>query len=183
MEQLLNWAEKIIALPAWVISATYAGLFAVSAISIELAPFSWTFLLASFAAFLSNGAILYWLSALHVVARSRQSTSAAQEGKERGLFLSALVWTTIWCVAAPLLTIFARPLQWFLFLAPTTLVVGYFFLRALWATVSALAAFECSPRTFQTFLQVLYFPIGVWFLQPRLQALLSAPRQHTANVT
>jgi hypothetical protein len=177
-----SWAERVIALDPPMVTGAVLATITIGPILMEVFPIG--SLLSRFAfalsALLSFSAIFLWTKALNAVAHSRLGSSEAVVRKQRALFRSLVFWTLVWCGLVVVLPFVVREI--FAVYALATLVVGYFYLCAVWATTRALLAFEKSNDAFWTFIQVLYFPVGVWFLRPRLQQLLSASPQTAASL-
>jgi hypothetical protein len=168
----MSWEEKVVGLNPLMVTAVFFLPAALSALLLELFPIgSWLAWVAfALAAAISLGATMIWTGALHKVALSRTRVARAD-------FQSVLFWLAAWCAlcaSAPNLPRFA----WFI--APIVVfMTGFSYIRAISRTTKALESFEPSQSSFWTFVQILYFPIGVWYLYPRLRRLLAAP-QHAA---
>lgn len=180
----MTLAERIIGLkPAVAISAWLASI-AIASIAIEilfpLGSPQWSFGFLAFGV-ITLPATYLWPVALNVVVCSRLAEGASIHRKSRAAFGAACLIMIAFLALGSI--IFFLPAQVFFATAALALVGGYFSLRALWLTTKALLAFENSDDGFWTFVQILYFPIGVWFLQPRLQRLLSAPALTEASFT
>lgn len=182
----MKWAERIIGLQPAIVTGAWLLMVILAAVMTEALPigsmFSWWGTpITTFLALLSIVPMFVWTGALRDVTHSRLGADTAKRHKEERLFRSAGFWAIVWCVALPFLP--RLPLQFFAVAALVSLIVGYLWLRAVWVTASALLSFENSDNAFWTFVQILYFPIGVWFLQSRLQSLLSAPQQAAPSPT
>lgn len=180
----MTLAEKIVALKPAVVTAAWISSIAVATIVTEVlfplgSPFWWLSSLV-FAA-ITLPITLGWPAALNAVALSRQVEAAAAKRASRSAFRGAAMIMLLFVTLGSASVAFF-PNQMMFAVMALALLGGYFSLRAFWLTAEALVDFEGSADTFRTFVSVFYFPIGVWFLEPRLQRLLSAPPQTTASI-
>lgn len=175
----MQWAEKIIGLHPAIVSGAFILTGLVSGMSLELAPLGSALSDAAFmlAALLSFGLIFGWMIALHTVAHSRLGSDLQTRKIQRATFVSAIGWSIAFNIAGALMPM--SPAQIFIVVAIIALIAGCFTLRAVWHTTSSLLKMEKREDAFWTFVQILYFPLGVWFLQPRLKNLLTLPAQPT----
>lgn len=125
-------------------------------------------------ALLSLGFIGLWTWSAASLVMSRAEPDAKERAITTAHLRSALIYFAL-CIAIMVATPSLLPsLGWPMFAAAAlaNLVAGYNWLRALWRVAKCVPG---SDNTFTTFLQILYFPLGVWFLYPRLRQLQAAP--------
>lgn len=180
----MTWAEKIIALRPITVTGAYLLPVAVAVLLMELFPIGSALAWIAFAlaALLGASPMFIWLHALSEVVHSRLGSDQKQIGVARARLASAGFWLVVWCALAAALPLLAQPAFFPLIITPN-LMFAFFWLRMNWETARLVLRFEDNPSsgTFWTFIQILYFPIGVWFLHPRLQRLLSASPQNSGS--
>ena len=117
-------------------------------------------------------ALWTWSAASLVM--SRTESNARERAITTAHLRSALIYFAFCIVIMMAMPSLLPWLGWPVFAAGviTNLAGGYNWLRALWRVAKRLPG---SDHTFTTFLQILYFPFGVWFLYPRLKQLQAAP--------
>lgn len=133
--------------------------------------------------------IVAWCYALDHVARQRALRFGVLLARRVWLFVAA-------CSAVLLLSLLAHTLFFWrgeppspiIALAGTALVLGVAALfGSLWTAAKALEALDArnaNPKNSDvlgTFFLIALLPIGVWFMQNRIRALLSSPASATAN--
>lgn len=169
----MTLAEKIISLPPVAVTAAFLVLVGISEGLTRLFPLNTAF--APIATVVTGsllfGYVFGWTFALYSTTKARLSGGWHQAPP----FGSAAVWTMAWFVLGIAL-VETQKSELFLLALPINLVATYLFLRSLWITTSALLAFENSRDRTSTLAQIFGFPLGVWFLRPRLQRLVAAPR-------
>lgn len=169
----MTLAEKIISLPPVAVTAAFLVLVGISEGLTRLFPLNTAF--APIATVVTGallvGYVFGWTFALYETTKSRLNGGWQQAPS----FGSAVIWGVAWMILIAA-TVATQRTELFLLAIPINLVATYFYLRSLWITTSALLAFENSRDRTSTLAQIFFFPLGVWFLRPRLRRLVAAPR-------
>lgn len=172
----MTLAENIITLKPAVATAAWFASIAIGSLFTEvLFPLGsplWPFGMLAFG-LITLPTTYLWPAALTVVICSRLAESTALKRTSRAAFGAATLAMVLFLALGS--SMLLLPNQVNFAVAILALIGGYYSLRAIWLTTKALLTFEGSDDAFRTFVQILYFPIGVWFLQPRLKRLLSTP--------
>ncbi|MBL8537503.1 MAG: hypothetical protein JNM59_08895 [Hyphomonadaceae bacterium] len=176
----MRWTERVLSLAPWAVSSTFIATVAVAAALVEFAfPLgSALFPFGIAISWLVCGApMLTWPYALFDVAAGKTFTPS-QHRHGRRYFVATAVLGLAWCGLASFITSGALPYSMvaqFGALALLSLVVGVNLLRAVGVTVHALHASEGTEATIGTFMQIFYFPLGIWFLRSRVERLIFQP--------
>ncbi|HRE42808.1 MAG TPA: hypothetical protein PKY87_02435 [Terricaulis sp.] len=134
--------------------------------------------LATGAMLLTTGATVLWLYCLYRAASDRNVAAVGHRGKRGFLFALLAAAMASSMLLFPWEGPVYRPDLGFMLWA---LAGNLLFFSSVWAAANALTRFESRTRsaafqsTLGTFALIVYLPLGIWVLYPRIRRMLAAP--------
>jgi hypothetical protein len=184
-----HWTDRVVALHPFVVTGFLLAVFLSCEAASRILGFSvvGTVVLAILMTLFMELPVLWWYS-LYRAASNRITAPSGAEARR-----SALSFTLL-AVASPLFVILGA--LWLtnpfgssdstmsralcVLVPGLVIIIGLNSLRAIWSSAGALIRFDedlaSAPRRERlgTFILLFYYPIGIWFLYPRIRKMLAA---------
>lgn len=181
----MRFTDRILLLHPAIVTTVFVVTFAGGGAAINIYPFGSAPSAVVFSLImpLLLGPLLLWHYSLYRAASDRNAPNVGHRGRRAFLFVLASVALCIFLATqATLAYSDEATFQQFQAVLATSLIVGNLsYFASVWAAANALTRFGDQVKstefhkTLGTFILVLYLPIGIWVIYPRIKRLLAAP--------